>query len=191
MTVEAKGNRLEWVEAGRGLAAIIVVCSHMPPLSSIKTLGSYGLGAMGVEFFFLLSGFIMLYVHWMDIQSPTALYRFAWRRAGRVFPTYWLVALFVLAINQLIVAPSHRIPLSLDYLVKQLFLLPGDLLIGPAWTLRHELLFYCVFGFMIVKRTVCFNINCALDAGYVACFLPPGTKYDSNGECTSNRVPPL
>ena len=45
----------------------------------------------GVDFFFVLSGFIIYRVHRGDIGSPHRLSRYAWRRFVRIYPTYWII----------------------------------------------------------------------------------------------------
>ncbi len=37
-------------------------------------------GWLGVYFFFVLSGFIILFAHWKDLGRPGQLKRYAWRR---------------------------------------------------------------------------------------------------------------
>ncbi|NBQ54213.1 MAG: acyltransferase, partial [Proteobacteria bacterium] len=44
----------------------------------------------GVDFFFVLSGFIILHAHMDDIGRPARLGRYLWRRAVRVYPIYWI-----------------------------------------------------------------------------------------------------
>lgn len=162
-------GRLEWIEAGRGLAAMAVVCSHMPPLAHAAWSTTFGLGAMGVEFFFLLSGFIIFYIHRQEVGRPDVLPRYAWRRLGRIFSTYWLVFLIVLALDQLLVSPSARAHVDAAFLFDEVLLLPGgSLFIGPAWTLRHELLFYAMFATLLVDRRLGLAVFGLWAAGIIA-----------------------
>ena len=54
----------------------------------------------GMDVFFVLSGFIMVAV----AGRETGPMQFLWRRASRIYPTYWMVSLAVLAVA--IAAPA-------------------------------------------------------------------------------------
>jgi len=145
-----KTVRLEWIQVGRAIAALVVVASHMRPFSRTALNSSLQFGAMGVEFFFLLSGFIIYHAHRADIGSPKSLTNFLWKRATRIFPTYWIAFFTVLLITFLFVSDVWRPQLSASFFLHELFLLPGhSMFVGPAWTLRHELLFYVFFALLI------------------------------------------
>lgn len=130
-----------------------VVCSHIRPLSHAAWLAPFGLGGMGVEFFFLLSGFIILHVHRQEVGRPDTLPRYAWRRTGRIFSTYWLVLLGVIILDQVLVGADTRARIDGAFLLREVLLLPGGSpFVGPAWTLRHELLFYALFATLMIHR---------------------------------------
>ncbi len=136
-------QKLEWLEMGRGVAALAVFVSHGSyanvPLNLIERFVVWG--EWGVAFFFVLSGFIIFYVHSPDLNNPARASNFAWRRFIRIFPTYWLVLS-----GYLVFRHGQGVDLSWEFFVKQFLLLPGDRLFLPvAWTLRHELLFYAIF----------------------------------------------
>lgn len=147
-------GKLDWVEAGRGLAATAVVISHVgtvhPAPINPALLGL--LGSTGVAFFFVLSGFIMLHIHWEDIGHPATAPYFIWRRLGRILPTYYVALLIMLAVNLLLQKASSHVAVTPGFLLRQVFLAPGDeLFLGPAWTLRSELFFYLIFGGLLVN----------------------------------------
>jgi exopolysaccharide production protein ExoZ len=80
--------------------------------------------------------------------------QFLWRRAARIYPTYWLVSLAVLALA--IVAPdlvnsSIKIPISLW---RSFSLIPDRAmpLLAVGWTLVHEIYFYLVFAIFLALR---------------------------------------
>jgi exopolysaccharide production protein ExoZ len=157
--VKSVSPKLGWVELGRGLAALVVVAFHAsimmrePQYSGQVFLPEwFSLGFLGVDFFFVLSGFIILYVHLSDVGRPDRLARYAWRRVTRIFPTYWIIFAAALLIN--IAMQSTKAPVSAGWLAEQVTLVPGfEPWVGPAWTLRFELLFYALFStFLIGKR---------------------------------------
>jgi Acyltransferase family len=98
------------IQAARGFAANLVVLSHLSIVEAKYTRGDvlpactfYGIA--GVDLFFVLSGFIMVAV----AGHYTGPVDFLWRRATRIYPTYWLISLPLLALA--IVAPllsTHR-----------------------------------------------------------------------------------
>lgn len=149
--VAVKRVKLEWLEVGRGLAALCVVLTHYSALGGGKFFTPLrGLGGGAVEFFFVLSGFIIFYVHGSEIGVPASVNHYAWRRFVRVFPTYWII--FAAAIIARPFQPTLP-PLATSRILTEAFMGPGRLLIvGPIWTLRHEVLFYTVFGCALLNR---------------------------------------
>lgn len=161
---EKKGQSLTTLQAGRALAAIAVVCFHahiyfiperLYPGASVSRIFNFGYA--GVEYFFVLSGFIMLLVHRKDIGSPERANRFAKKRIVRILPFYWVVllSLFALLLSQW---PETADRLGIQRLLHSFFLIPmpdgSPLLIGAAWTLTHEFLFYAVFAVLILRPRV-------------------------------------
>ena len=98
----------------------------------------------------MISGFIILYVHYHDINSPPRLRHYIGRRFTRVMPTYWVA----LALTIFIAAGGHTELPSVSDLFWSVSLAPSDhrLLLGIAWTLRFELLFYAIFCILILHR---------------------------------------
>jgi exopolysaccharide production protein ExoZ len=146
-------RKLEWVEAGRGLAALSVVVSHAPVPKDYSAFSAV-LGNLGVNFFFILSGFIIYHVHHKDIGQPQRGMHFLRRRFFRIFPTYWFVLLFALAVRQFLGNADYRVDVDVYFLLSQILLLPHDPFVGVAWTLRHELLFYGIFSALIFNRRI-------------------------------------
>lgn len=156
--------KLDWVEAGRGIAAALVMLSHAGTTHPIPIDGDLlgFLGSTGVGFFFVLSGFIMVHVHRDDVGHPRVVPHFVWRRLGRIFPTYFVAFAIMLGVN-LLQKSSVRVDVTPSFLAEQLLLLPGvKMFLGPAWTLRNELFFYFLFSFLLVDR----RLGLALFAGW-------------------------
>ncbi len=151
-------NKLVWVELGRGLAALMVAMVHASAMmketqysGKIFMKDWFYAGFLGVDFFFVLSGFIILYVHFNDIARPDRAMRYGWRRLTRIFPTYWLILSLALVVNLAI--QSDKAPVSGLWLMQQFSLAPGaEPWLGPAWTLRFELLFYTLFSVLLFNR---------------------------------------
>lgn len=71
------------------------------------------------------------------------------KRIIRVFPLYLIVTLLYVTIVSIF---GHQIPFN--YMIKSILLLPQDEdpIIGVAWTLQHELLFYFLFSLCIWQK---------------------------------------
>ena len=156
--VVVRGTRLPSLTGMRWWAALAVFVLHtvvfLPvyPFYGSDTYWSIAkaipmqVGAAGVTFFFVLSGFIMLWTR-RSGDTPRA---FIGRRAKKIYPTH-LVAVAVL----LVVLP---VPLS-----KLVTWVPTTLLVQtwwpdwtslgglniPAWSLASEILFYATFPFLV------------------------------------------
>jgi exopolysaccharide production protein ExoZ len=158
-------ERLLGLQVLRGLAALLAVIHHVAvTLALRKYMGLSILGGLfvplgraGVDLFFVLSGFIIYYVHHADIGVPTRFRRYATRRLVRIYPTYWAVLLLV--VGALFVLPSLGASVDRQPLIilKSALLIPftdRQPIVGVAWTLSHELLFYGLFGVAILSSRI-------------------------------------
>ena len=142
---------LQSLQAGRALAALMVLGFHL----GLAVKAYFGVevfllpwGHAGVDFFFVLSGFIVTRVHAGDVDEPARLGRFLHRRFVRIYPIYWVVFLAAYAGAYRIVKLT---PLEV---VKALSLVPADTapVISVAWSLQWEVVFYLLFGAFILSR---------------------------------------
>ncbi len=83
---------------------------------------AFGFGHAGVDFFFVLSGFIIMHAHTADIGKPERLYRYLWRRATRIYPIYWIVTL--IQASRAFFSADFAIRLAPSHIVHSLLLLP-------------------------------------------------------------------
>jgi exopolysaccharide production protein ExoZ len=153
---------LKTIQLMRGCAAIAVVALHVDVICSQKRYGSndsfYEFGAMGwlgVNFFFVLSGFIILNAHYNDIGKPNKIGRYLYQRVTRLYPIYWVVlSFFILASSYLTFEKSWTFG---DFFVAYT-LLPlseyPNLPVKVAWTLLFEIKFYLIFGLLIVSKRI-------------------------------------
>ena len=154
--------KLTSIEAARGIAAIMVVfyhaANHMQRNIGYLPLGGIAqFGHAGVDFFFVLSGFIIYYVHSKDVNNPSRLINYIERRFARVYPLYWFVIVLALVLD-LIFAKSIK---SNFWTIAGSFTLYPTLFdpyIGVAWTLQHEIIFYSVFAIAIANGRLGFVI---------------------------------
>ncbi|HEY8572367.1 acyltransferase [Phenylobacterium sp.] len=137
----------------RGFAAFGVLIYH----AAERAGGAFGLGAAGVDVFFVISGFIMWVV---TCRKPPSPHDFLIRRAQRIVPLYWGLTLLVagVAVAAPFVFPNMRV--SAEHLLMSLFFVPhydsGGLiapLIVPGWTLNYEMFFYVLFAAGLLAPT--------------------------------------
>lgn len=144
------------MEGLRGLATILIFLVHYSTLSqpwiSTLILHSYyasivhALGNVGVDLFFVLSGFLIYGS--LITSSPTFIKYFS-RRIQRIYPTFTVV--FIIYIGLSIFFPSkNKVPSQFweasQYVLENFLLLPGLFDIEPiitvAWSLSYEFFFY-------------------------------------------------
>jgi exopolysaccharide production protein ExoZ len=110
------------------------------------------LGNAGVDLFFVISGFVMVFATWRTFGQHGAARDFLARRLIRIFPPYWICTTIVAA--ALLAYPGQITNLSWDggMVFASYLLLPvysvDDLprfLLFPGWTLAYEMYFYLVF----------------------------------------------
>ena len=155
----AAGRKLEGLEVGRGVAAVFVVLTHAGAMvAEPRFYSANGLAdklapfGAGVDFFFVLSGFIITWVHGADIGRPEKLSVYLGRRFVRVYPPYWII-LFPLFVSYVLTPgsghPSQHSPVNLVF---SALLLPyvDPPILGVAWTLVREVIFYAVFSVFII-----------------------------------------
>ena len=144
---------------GRGIAALLVCLFHSHGLIE-KYFGGlawgniFQAGHSGVEFFFILSGFIILFAHRQDIGRPEKVRPFLAKRAIRILPLFWLIAAPLGAVFLLAPMLGADRQLTDAKLLTDLLLIPreGVLTLPPAWTLQHEAVFYLLFTLALVHR---------------------------------------
>lgn len=148
--------KLLGIEAARGAAAVLVVLYHAArhlkanvgfmPLSGMTQFGH-----AGVDFFFVLSGFIIMFVHRQDLGRPARLMNYFQRRFTRIYPFFW----FSLFVGMILALASHGgQTMSGQGMLYAMTLLPNRDDLGVAWTLQYEILFYLVFAVGIANLRV-------------------------------------
>ena len=111
------------------------------------------LGYLGVDFFFVLSGFIILNSHYNDAGGLTSAKAYFLKRLVRIFPPYLPVSILMLVAYVALpnLSSGNRQELSL---VSSLLLLPSNNppALSVAWTLVHEMMFYIFFLVYFVNK---------------------------------------
>lgn len=152
-------EKLLSVQALRGIAALLVLIFHIDAMFREGAPRSRDFGAFwargyaGVDLFFVISGFIMVYVTRDILPSLRTAGNFLYDRVTRVYPLWWVFAglmmlYFVLATGVPAASNKAQGDAIFPYIVKSIFLLPQfhDPVLGVGWTLIHEMLFYVLFA---------------------------------------------
>lgn len=151
---------IQTLQVLRGLAAVAVVVHHAALSTDAFVEGMptvwmrvFDLGAFGVDFFFVLSGFIIMHAHMHEADRPSCIGPYLFKRLTRIFPAYWPVGLGLLGIYTLVPGFSASGGREFSYLSSTL-LMPADHppALSVAWTLVHELMFYVLFMLWFLSR---------------------------------------
>ncbi len=156
-------DRLPALDLLRFFAAVGVLAYHY--LSSYLPFESLGsllqsatlitrYGYLGVELFFMISGFVILWS--AQGRTPTA---FVVSRISRLYPTFWVAMLLTSAFLLLVTPhlPGMAIPeIDLKRLLANATMLPGMLnaerIDGVYWTLELEIRFYFLVFVLLMLR---------------------------------------
>lgn len=124
-------GRLDGIQVLRAVAVLMVVTSHCWYAAAP--------GAAGVDLFFVISGFIMIYISKPGEKGQIA--KFVPRRALRIIPLYW----FATFLAYLFMKPEAS---GSQLLMSFLFMpLDAQLPVLPVgWTLNIEMMFYALFA---------------------------------------------
>lgn len=138
-------KRLLELDALRGIAAIFVVLFHF----TYQTRMTFFFGRLGVELFFIISGFVIL----MSIENSKSKINFLINRFIRLYPTYWICLTLTFACMIFPLLKFHKIDMTIfyQYLVNlSMFqrIFGVEDIDAPYWTLYIELMFY-IFVFLI------------------------------------------
>lgn len=164
---DAKRAKLEVINGLRGVAILAVIWHHLfglyfkpgsaaalPAASGPAVYLSYGW--IGVQLFFVLSGFV-LYLPYAEgrakLETRADVWQFYRRRAARLLPLYYIVAVLCLALNQ---PPPDGAKFGAELVSMGLVLFPfvahgfEPYLNPPLWSLGVEIWFSVFFPLAIL-----------------------------------------
>jgi exopolysaccharide production protein ExoZ len=153
----AAQTSLASLQAGRAAAAMAVVAFHAASVVSLHVeqlphalARLFARGYLGVDFFFVLSGFIIFYANAPNADRPGWARRYAWSRVARIYIPFLPVGIAMVCGYLFLDWEQGRREWSL---LSSLTLLPaGPPALSVAWTLQHEILFYALFWLLMKMR---------------------------------------
>jgi exopolysaccharide production protein ExoZ len=150
-------QNLTSIQSLRGFAALAVCLAHLHSVEAkfggAPLLGNWAiLGFAGVDLFFVISGFVMVWVTRGDQGKASALPGFWLARFLRIYPLWWLVLSAVVAVWMIRPAWVYASHLTDPDILRSYLLFPAKELPLHAvgWTLIHEVWFYLVFGLLLL-----------------------------------------
>ena len=150
-------RKMEWLEAMRGFAAIWVLLHHAKQSVDhfVGDMGArplLGNGYLGVDFFFVLSGFIIAFASHRLASRGGGLREYAQARLMRIYIPYLPVGVGIFALYLVLPGLSEggRAPGALTSFT----LVPSNHppALSVAWTLVHEMIFYAISALRFVHR---------------------------------------
>lgn len=161
-------QRFAYIDAQRGLAALLVIWLHAtdafmqlptPPAGDLlyKISAAIDTGRIGVILFFAISGFVIpSSLRAVGNQTTAdALRVFFIRRVFRLYPAYWVSVLAAALLGLYFMTPFSPQTVLLNLTMIQSVFGAPDVL-GLYWTLRLELIFYIacalLFTFKVLQQ---------------------------------------
>lgn len=174
-----QSKRISTIDCLRGLAAISVCYYHLtsgnahylPSNSFIKKIGVHGY--LGVEIFFIISGFILLLSLYESKYSLKNYFTFILKRLTRIDIPYFAIIIVCILLGYLsTLSPLYKgIPFSIDYVnlalhIGYLTSIMNKSWINPVfWTLALEFQFYLSIALLyplLINKKISFYIFIAL-----------------------------
>lgn len=157
------GDKLDVIQVLRGFAALMVVGYHgVGYQMSIKEPGITHLmsrvGASGVDLFFMISGFIMVYATRNSAGGFRETTEFMIKRLARIWPVYAVATAIYIPMMVLMGKYLGHVDVITEpnKIVRSLLLIPtnfanrgpyfGGAVLHVGWTLSYEVLFYALFA---------------------------------------------
>jgi peptidoglycan/LPS O-acetylase OafA/YrhL len=148
----------------RAVAALAVLALHVSNesvtrLDAASPVPSLGLGAAGVDLFFVISGFVIVHASIPLAGRARGSIRFLERRLARIVPLYWAATAAAILCYVALKYEGSIAQLSAGTIVSSLLFIPYQRPDGQmlpvhilGWTLNYEMFFYAVFAVALMAR---------------------------------------
>ena len=146
--------RIDQLTFLRFITAIAIVVYHygaaIAPFHFTAISFLFKQANLGVSFFYVLSGFVMMlaYAH----KAPINAKLFLWNRLARIYPIYILALLAVCIFFFFVHASIYSKDFTLSLFCLQAWVPSAALSINkPGWSISVEALFYILFPFILSR----------------------------------------
>lgn len=137
----------------RAVAAGLIAFQHAMGVPAFVHYAAH-FGTVGVDLFFVISGFIMWTTTETSRRGPV---QFWLARLVRIVPLYWICTTLYVAAALITPESFYAVHLEAAHIIKSYLFVPATHpnlgLIAPVytlgWTLNYEMFFYLVFGFCL------------------------------------------
>ncbi len=159
------GNRFEALDGWRGICACLVVLFHFHGFSPLYTSGLIRNSYLFVDFFFVLSGFVIACNYSTRLGNWEGVRRFLVLRVGRVYPLHLFMLALLVAYEafrllkgaadgsdaSVFSGETHPLAIFTNLLLVQSLHIHDSLTWnGPAWSISTELWTYVIFALVSV-----------------------------------------
>ncbi len=152
-----RSSSLISIQILRGIAALSVVFYHVYLIGAdknylgVKVFEDFSQpGKLGVNLFFVLSGFIICFAHSSDYGNPDRILGYIKKRVIRIYPPYWVFSTLYIAAAYAGLGYAD-FEWSFSNLLSSFALFQFNremtLPLKVGWTLFYEMLFYFIFIF--------------------------------------------
>lgn len=157
-----KRKKIDSVQLLRAFAALSVMFFHYRLIIGPSVVGDFfNWGSIGVDLFFVISGFIMAYT---TLQTPPNAYgaiKFIRNRFIRIMPVYYILLLVAFLLGGAM--STFHYPEKVTNLISAItfsvytpdtgpLYTPGKGLFNVRWTLNYELYFYMIFSLILLSQ---------------------------------------
>lgn len=162
VTAQAEKENYTGIQALRFLAAMLVVIQHATYYTHERldpAFSDWTGGGVGVDIFFVISGFVMVVSSRKLMTQTDGGQVFAKRRLIRIVPLYWLVTTLKIAALFAVPAAVLHAKFSFYQALTSYLFFPArnaegvlEPLVGVGWTLNYEMFFYLLFTLALLLR---------------------------------------
>ncbi|MEM6899734.1 MAG: acyltransferase [Pseudomonadota bacterium] len=149
------------LDSWRGICALLVCLFHFPAVGVVTEWAFFKNGFLFVDFFFVLSGFVIAANYEGKIKNRDNVFQFLWLRVGRLYPLHLVVFAAYLAFElvKLFFGDAHSaftgdkpveaIPTNL--LLLQAMGFHDDVTWNrPSWSISAEMYTYLIFALTLI-----------------------------------------
>lgn len=153
---QINSNQFKSIQYLRGIAATAIVFRHLSDRTDkyniiVPGFNGIDIGLWGVDLFFVISGFVMVYITKSDQAGFRYIFNFWIRRYLRISPLYYIMTMVIIFVAMYVPSSTELRP-SIEHTINSLLYIPSYNLspvLGVGWTLNYEMYFYLIFGLVL------------------------------------------